>query len=453
MKKILSVILISLLSIFLISCKDEIIYTLTLDYQNDLGIVVIETTGDIELPIPTKEGHKFLGWMKENILFEETKISEDITLVASWLKLGDKFNIYYDLKGGVMPIDAPYKYETGVKLTLPIPTKDHHEFLGWYLDDTYLTEALFELPDTISGSKTLYAKWVDIAEYKNIIYNTDEGILPDNAVTKYIPGKTYELSAAKKDGYFFRGWYDNRQFKGDKYSFIDETFNEDLELYAKWEEKTLENAYISIYGDSISTFEGWLPEGYATYYPINPVNVLNVEETWWHSAITKLKARFLANASYSNTGVVTTGSAEALKGTEEKRIEKLKKGDQNPDIIIIYLGINDCKRDISTKNFKEGYITMIERMKQEFVGVDIVICTLNACSFSYKECYDLRIKYNEALREIASEFNLSMVELDKVITEENKATYMANMLHPNRAGMDEISKEVVKVLENKYKGE
>jgi hypothetical protein len=30
---------------------------------------------------------------------------------------------------------------------------------------------------------------------------------------------------------------------------------------------------------------------------------------------------------------------------------------------------------------------------------------------------------------------------------------MANMLHPNRAGMDEISKEVVKVLENKYKGE
>jgi hypothetical protein len=44
-------------------------------------------------------------------------------------------------------------------------------------------------------------------------------------------------------------------------------------------------------------------------------------------------------------------------------------------------------------------------------------------------------------------------KLDKIITEDNKANYMANMLHPNRAGMDEISKEVVKVLENKYKGE
>ena len=95
----------------------------------------------------------------------------------------------------------------------------------------------------------------------------------------------------------------------------------------------------------------------------------------------------------------------------------------------------------------------VERMKKEFVGVDIVICTLNACSFSYQQCYNLRIEYNNALREIASEFNLSLIELDKVITEENKALYMANMLHPNRAGMDEISKEVVKVLENKFKGE
>lgn len=453
MKKFLSFIIVSLFSILLIGCGKEQTYILTLDYQNELGIVAEEISKEIELPVPTKEGYKFLGWFKGDDLFEETKINEDTTLVASWLKLGEKFNIYYDLKGGQMPTEVSYKYETGVKLTLPIPTKDHHQFLGWYLDDEYNGDALFELPDNITGSKTLYAKWVDIADYKMIKYNTDGGNLSDNALYRYIPGRRYELLAAEKEGYFFRGWYDNRQFKGNKYYVIDETFNEDLELFAKWEEKTLENAYISIYGDSISTFEGWLPNGYATYYPINPVNVLTVEDTWWYSAITKLNARFLANASYSNTGVVTTGSPSDLKGTEEARIKELRKNNQDPDIIIIYLGINDCKRDITTKNFKEGYITMIERMKKEFVGVDIVICTLNACSFSYQQCYNLRIEYNNALREIAGEFNLSLIELDKVITEENKALYMANMLHPNRAGMDEISKEVIKVLENKFKGE
>ena len=102
---------------------------------------------------------------------KETKINEDTTLVASWLKLGEKFNIYYDLKGGQMPTEVSYKYETGVKLTLPIPTKDHHQFLGWYLDDEYNGDALFELPDDVTGSKTLYAKWVDIADYKMIKYN------------------------------------------------------------------------------------------------------------------------------------------------------------------------------------------------------------------------------------------------------------------------------------------
>ena len=37
------------------------------------------------------------------------------------------------------------------------------------------------------------------------------------------------------------------------------------------------------------------------------------------------------------------------------------------------------------------------------------------------------------------------------VANEGKATYMANMLHPNRAGMDEIALEVVKVLKENYK--
>ena len=452
MKKILSIILVSLLSLFLISCKEEVFYTLTLDYQNEIGIITTETKGDIELVIPTKEGYKFLGWFTEsNILFEEKTIKENTTLKANWLKLGERFNIYYDPKGGKMPEDTPYKYETGIELVLPIPTKDHHEFLGWYLDDVFENGPYDKLPDNISGAKTLYAKWVDVAVYKNVTYETKGGILPENVVDKYIPGNVYELSACEKEGYFFRGWYDNQQYKGKVYHVIDETQNTDLKLYARWEEEKLENAYISIYGDSVSTFEGWLPEGYAAYYPINPVNVLTVEETWWYNAISKVNARYHTNASYSNTGVVTTGSPEALKGTEITRIKTLRKDTQDPDIIIIYLGVNDCKRSITAKSFKEGYMTMIERMEEEFSGTQIMVCTLNACSFSVKECFNLRLEYNIVIREVAAEYNLPVIELDKVITEENKAIYMANMLHPNRAGMDEISKEVVRVLKENYK--
>ena len=80
--------------------------------------------------------------------------------------------------------------------------------------------------------------------------------------------------------------------------------------------------------------------------------------------------------------------------------------------------------------------------------VDILVCTLNAATFSYVNCYDLRIQYNNALRELQEELGFAVVELDKVITEENKEQYMANMLHPNKKGMDAIYNEVMNTLGN-----
>jgi hypothetical protein len=81
--------------------------------------------------------------------------------------------------------------------------------------------------------------------------------------------------------------------------------------------------------------------------------------------------------------------------------------------------------------------------------VDIVLCTLGASTFSYVNCYNLRIEYNNSIRDLASQFNLSIVELDKVITEENKEQYMANMLHPNKKGMDVIYTAVMDTLDRK----
>ena len=46
---------------------------------------------------------------------------------------------------------------------------------------------------------------------------------------------------------------------------------------------------VIIFGDSYSTFEGYIPEGYAVYYSSHddrhPTDVRRVEETWWHRVI------------------------------------------------------------------------------------------------------------------------------------------------------------------------
>lgn len=450
MKKVFIILIINILSFLMISCNKDI-YVISFDYQDGQEIIELETTGSVELPSPTKEGYKFLGWLTEDgQIFDKNTVDQDIYLTANWLKLNQKFSLFYDLKGGSLSNDAINSYLTGEITKLPVPIKKYHDFAGWYLDDNFVDGPYYEISNITSGSKTLYAQWIDIADYKEIKYELKGGTLVENAIIKYIPGELYELTPAIKEGYFFRGWYDNPGYKGKVYRLIDETFNEPLLLYAKWEEKSLENSYISIYGDSVSTFEGYLPNGYATYYPINPINVLTVEDTWWYQAILEMKARYLSNASYSNTGVVTTGSAEALKGTESSRIETLRKNDQDPDIIIIYLGVNDCKRGIKKEAFKEGYITMIERMYEKYPSTTIVLCALNACTFAEIKYQALKDEYNQVIIELAEQYNLPIARLDKIITNDNKGIYMANMLHPNRMGMEVIAEEIVKVIKEEF---
>ena len=50
---------------------------------------------------------------------------------------------------------------------------------------------------------------------------------------------------------------------------------------------------LAIIGDSISTFSGTMPSGYAVYYPSGNVN--SVDKLWWHIICTNL------GMNYTNT--------------------------------------------------------------------------------------------------------------------------------------------------------
>ena len=67
---------------------------------------------------------------------------------------------------------------------------------------------------------------------------------------------------------------------------------------------------VLIFGDSYSTFKGFIPKGYADYYRPegNPkTDLLHVEETWWHKLITKTESTLLLNDSWSGSTVCNTG--------------------------------------------------------------------------------------------------------------------------------------------------
>lgn len=67
---------------------------------------------------------------------------------------------------------------------------------------------------------------------------------------------------------------------------------------------------VLILGDSYSTFEGFIPPEYGSYYCSagNPETDVNqVEQTWWYQVMKKTNSDLVLNNSYSGTAICNTG--------------------------------------------------------------------------------------------------------------------------------------------------
>lgn len=65
-----------------------------------------------------------------------------------------------------------------------------------------------------------------------------------------------------------------------------------------------------IMGDSYSTFEGYIPEGFKPYYTIAPreeTDVNRVEQTWWHQLVAETGTNLVLNNSWSGSTICYTG--------------------------------------------------------------------------------------------------------------------------------------------------
>ena len=130
---------------------------------------------EVELPTPTKEGYKFLGWELDGKAI--TKISKgtmkNLELVAKWEKEVVYSNINFDLAGGTFTSsNIPTKYVEGEGLSsLPNATKGGYEFLGWYIGDVKYES----ISKDQTGEINLVAKW-EADMTPTIEYNFNGGI-------------------------------------------------------------------------------------------------------------------------------------------------------------------------------------------------------------------------------------------------------------------------------------
>lgn len=115
------------------------------------------------LPIPTKIGYTFAGWYENPELTGDpvtdvpTGSTVNVTFYAKWTP--NTYTVTFDANGG--SVSQTSAVTVAGKLTsLPTPTYDGHNFLGWYTDkdggDKVTTDTVFTMDSTI------YAHWQNI---------------------------------------------------------------------------------------------------------------------------------------------------------------------------------------------------------------------------------------------------------------------------------------------------
>jgi len=101
---------------------------------------------------------------------------------------------------------------------------------------------------------------------------------------------------------------------------------------------------VIIFGDSYSTYKGYIPEGYAVFYSgerVTPPDLPNVEKTWWKIVLDANESNLIQNNSWSGSTIGYTGydSADCSKSSSFiYRLEKLiDEGFFEENIIDLFL--------------------------------------------------------------------------------------------------------------------
>ncbi|MBR5298784.1 MAG: hypothetical protein IKU36_00885 [Bacteroidales bacterium] len=212
-------------------------------------------------------------------------------------------------------------------------------------------------------------------------------------------------------------------------------------------ESTYKGKTLSILGDSISTFSGYIPEGNVTYYPSGTVQY--VSDTWWYKFMTALGMTLNTNNSWSGSKV--SGSA-ASAGCGDRATSL----GTTPDVIIIWMGINDFNNEVplgtydgksaipeDVTKFREAYGIMLNKVLTAYPTAEVWCCTLPQCERNDPSSVFPEINgngvalatFNEAIIELSNAFGVKLLDHNKAgLTYQNMSVYNPDELHPNKYG-------------------
>ncbi len=239
---------------------------------------------------------------------------------------------------------------------------------------------------------------------------------------------------------------------------------------------SVENKYkgkvISIMGDSISTFEGYIPDEdgfnlkhYARYPQDNLLT--DVNETWWMQVLMQLDAKLGINESWRSTEIYNYINAEVDSSTYDgtkacmastTRIQNLG-ANGTPDVILFYGGTNDITQGRPVGTFDpataptevdltsvkwdtvaDAYVDAIMRMQYYYPDAMIVAMFPAVTS---KNTVSVIAPYTEMFTAVCDHYGVTHLDLrDSGVTK----SHLPDGTHPDAEGMDLITAMVLDAL-------
>ncbi len=206
----------------------------------------------------------------------------------------------------------------------------------------------------------------------------------------------------------------------------------------------MKNEKTVIFGDSYSTYEGYVPEGYAIYYPRKEIeSVDDVSKTWWHMLLSETNSEIVLNNSWSGSTICNRGyNGDCSKSssfihrlevlTEEGFFEK-----NEIDRVFVFGGTNDSWVKMACGEIKFS----------DWSAEDLHLVLPGICFFIHKLLEvvpkekvhiiintQLRQEITDGFLDICKHYGLNYTLLSDIEKQEG---------HPNYNGMTQIKNQVL----------
>ena len=230
--------------------------------------------------------------------------------------------------------------------------------------------------------------------------------------------------------------------------------------------ESYKNKLFSVLGDSISTLSGYSEPDYAAFYEGEikyKSGVFAPEDTWWGQVIERLGGELLVNNSYSCSIVCKHPECEVpSNGCSDERTAALARGGFSPDVVMIFMGMNDWGRGILPWPEGEGkerglavfytaYEDMLAKICANYPRAELWCFTLPVSICTKKESFAFPYRfggrhieeYCEVIRACAAKRGCRVIDLYRA----GKPHDTIDGFHPNAEGMKTLAEAVMEILE------